>query len=201
VDVNSVSPSVKQRVGEIVEAKGARFVEAAVMGPVAIHGHRVPMILAGVAAQELLDLLAPWGMRLEVIGTQVGQASVIKMFRSVLIKGVEALLLECLLAASKFGVEEIVLNSAEESMAGFDWGEWSDYATRRTARHAARRAHEMDEVARTLESLGIQPLMTSAAAQRFHWVAGLGITERFKDRAPDGYKDIIGAIREALDHD
>jgi 3-hydroxyisobutyrate dehydrogenase-like beta-hydroxyacid dehydrogenase len=198
VDINSVSPATMKQVAEAVDESGAHFVEAAVMGAVPIYGHRVPMLLAGEAAQELVELMSPWEMQLQVVGKQVGQACVIKMFRIVLIKGVEALILECLLAASKYGVEEKVLASAMESMAGFNWSEWSDYTTRRTALHAERRAREMDDVARTLESLGVEPMMSLAAARRFHWVAELGLKERFEDQPPQKYKDVISAIREAV---
>jgi 3-hydroxyisobutyrate dehydrogenase-like beta-hydroxyacid dehydrogenase len=194
----AIEVAEEKQVAEAVDESGAHFVEAAVMGAVPIYGHRVPMLLAGEAAQELVELMSPWEMQLQVVGKQVGQACVIKMFRSVLIKGVEALILECLLAASKYGVEEKVLASAMESMAGFNWSEWSDYTTRRTALHAERRAREMDDVARTLESLGVEPMMSLAAARRFHWVAELGLKERFEDQPPQKYKDVISAIREAV---
>ena len=193
VDINSVSPTIMKRVAEEALASGAGFVEAAVMGAVPIYKHRVPMLLAGERAEEFARLMSPWGLQMEVVGTQVGQACVVKMFRSVLIKGVEALILECLLGASKYGVEERVLHSASESMAGFNWSEWSDYLTRRTAMHAERRGNEMDEVAQTLTAIGVDPIMSRAAAQRFHWASDVGLTAKFKEKPPQNYKEVISA--------
>src|SRR5262249_31262494 len=98
-DLNSISPALKQSIGEIVATRGARFVEIAIMSPVPPHGHRVPMFLGGPHAQTLVALLAPYNMNLEVISEQIGAASATKMCRSIIVKGLEALMLECGLGA------------------------------------------------------------------------------------------------------
>jgi 3-hydroxyisobutyrate dehydrogenase-like beta-hydroxyacid dehydrogenase len=166
MDINSTSPAVKRRNAETMAASGAYFVEAAVMESVPPHGHKVPMLLAGPQAQALADRLGPLGMRVEAVGDQFGQASSIKMLRSVLIKGMEALMLESLFAASEVGVTDRVLASLAGTYPGMDWPKVADYLVGRTAQHGARRVAEMREVARTLRDMGHEPLMAEATANR-----------------------------------
>src|SRR5262245_6541696 len=80
-DLNSVSPALKQEIETIITASGAGFVEAAVMSPVPPFGHRSPMLLGGKAAPAFVELMTPFGMRLEVISEKVGTAAATKMFR------------------------------------------------------------------------------------------------------------------------
>src|SRR5262249_2675610 len=120
-DMNSVSPATKRSIELLVAETGARFVEAAIMAAVAPRGHRVPMLLGGRAAREFADRLTPFGMRLEVVSDEVGAASAVKMCRSIVIKGLEALVLECALGASRFGADERVFESLEESFPGMNW--------------------------------------------------------------------------------
>jgi 3-hydroxyisobutyrate dehydrogenase-like beta-hydroxyacid dehydrogenase len=169
MDINSTSPAVKRTNSELVGAAGAEFVEAAVMESVPPHGHKVPMLLAGTAAAQLVDLLKPLGMQIEAVGDKIGQASSIKMFRSVIIKGMEALMLESLYAASEMGVTERVLASLAGTYPGMDWPKAIDYLVGRTAQHGARRVAEMREVARTLRDMGHESLMAEATANRIEW--------------------------------
>jgi 3-hydroxyisobutyrate dehydrogenase-like beta-hydroxyacid dehydrogenase len=199
LDLNSTSPSVQQRIEKIVAASGAAFVEAAVMAAVPQHGHQVPMLLGGKAAPRAVEVLAPYGMRFEVLGDKVGSASAVKMFRSAIIKGLEALILECLLAASRYGVEERVFHSLDETFARRGWNDLAHYLMCRTAIHGKRRAHEMEEVARTIEALNIEPVMAAAAARRLLWGAELGIKDHFEKHGPETYHDVLHAIHTELD--
>jgi 3-hydroxyisobutyrate dehydrogenase-like beta-hydroxyacid dehydrogenase len=175
MDINSTSPAVKQANAEVVGASGASFVEAAVMESVPPHGHKVPILLAGAKAPQLVDLLRPLGMNVEAVGEKIGQASSIKMFRSVIIKGMEALMLESLYAAAEMGVTERVLASLAGTYPGMDWPKAVDYLVGRTAQHGARRVAEMREVARTLRDMGHESLMAEATANRIEWcVTALG---------------------------
>ena len=166
VDLNSASPAVKQEVAGIIEPSGASFVEASVMSAVPPLGHRVPMLLGGKGAARFAELMRPFGMQLEVLGEDVGPASAIKMFRSVMIKGLEALVLECRQGARLFDAEERVFRSLSESFPGLDWNELADYLSERTRVHGERRGREMEEAAKTLEALGVEPIMAAAAAKR-----------------------------------
>jgi 3-hydroxyisobutyrate dehydrogenase len=196
VDINSAAPAVKSRAKEVVEARGARYVDAGVMAGVPIHGHRVPILLAGDAAQPLAELLAPAGMNLTIFSASVGDAAAAKMFQSILIKGTEALLLECLIAASQYGVERYILDSMTRFLTGLDWEARANYMLGRTAKHGARRADELDEVVRTLEGMGIEPMVTRGAAARLHWAAEHTHGRCRADEMP-GYREVIAVLREA----
>ena len=193
-DLNSASPMVKQKVQQMVEGAGARFVEAAVMAAIPPNRHKSPLLLAGKAAKAFEEKVKPLGMVTETMGEEVGQASATKMFRSIIMKGTEALLLECLVAAGRYGVDEKVLESVNASMPGIDWRKQADYFAGRTAVHGVRRAHEMEEVAETLESMGMEPIMAAAAAKRIAWGGSHGLAEKFGGEVPKSYKDVLAAI-------
>ncbi|GMQ90553.1 MAG: NAD(P)-dependent oxidoreductase [Gammaproteobacteria bacterium] len=197
MDLNSTSPAVKQEAASVVGASGARFVEAAVMAGVPPLGHKVPMLLCGEAAPGLIARLSAYGMELEDFGPEIGRATATKMFRSIVVKGLEALFLECVLAASRYGVSERVLEYVGTGYPGIDWNKLAHYLIGRTAIHGERRAHEMTEVAKTLSAMGIEPIMADAAARRISSFAELGLKSRFGDSAPESYHEVIRVAREA----
>jgi 3-hydroxyisobutyrate dehydrogenase-like beta-hydroxyacid dehydrogenase len=184
MDLNSTSPAVKKRVDAIVSPTGARFVEAAVMAGVLPLGHRVPILLCGKAAPQLIERLSPLGMSLEDFGPEIGRAAAAKMFRSIVVKGLEALFVECALAASRYGVMERVLEYVGVGYPGIDWNKLAEKLLRRTATHGERRAHELEEVASTLEAMGIEPIMAGAGARRLRDRAELGLESRFGEGSP-----------------
>ena len=194
-DLNSVSPRLKQKVGETITSSGARFVEIAVMGPIPPQLHKTPMLLGGAAAREFQEMFAPYGMRMDVVSTdQIGRAAAVKMFRSVIYKGLEALIFECVLGASRYGAESRVFASLAENFPGVDWNKLADYMVGRVVIHGERRAREMDEVCRTLQELGIEPMMAAATARRMDWAADLGLRETFRGEFPKTYQEVLDAI-------
>jgi len=195
-DLNSVSPATKQSIDTVIRATGARFVEGAIMSPVPPHGHRVPVLLGGEGAHEFAETMTPLGMRPEVLGPDVGRAAAVKMFRSIVVKGLEALLFECVLGASRYGAEKRVFDSLGETFPGIDWDKLANYMVGRVVVHGERRAREMEEVAATLRELGIEPLMAEAAARRQDWSAQLGLREKFASEGPAGYAEALRAIEE-----
>jgi 3-hydroxyisobutyrate dehydrogenase-like beta-hydroxyacid dehydrogenase len=195
-DMNSVAPDVKRAARDEIERHGASYVDAAVMAAVPPRKHRVPMLLAGAEASALLALMEPYEMEMDVLSREVGDAAAAKLFQSILIKGTEALLLECLLAASRNGVERHVLESMSRSTPGLDWVARANYMLSRTARHGARRADEMDEAAATLEAMGIEPMATRGVAQRLHWAAERTHARRNAGEMP-GYAEVIAVLHEA----
>jgi 3-hydroxyisobutyrate dehydrogenase-like beta-hydroxyacid dehydrogenase len=167
LDINSVSPGKKQSSCSAVESSGAHYVEAAVMAPVPPYRLKVPMLLGGSRAEEVATQLARFGMNATAISNEIGVASAVKMCRSVIIKGIESLAVESMLAARHFGAEEQVLASLTQTFPGMGWEkELPDYLISRVAEHGRRRAAEMREVARTLRDAGFEPTMASAIAER-----------------------------------
>jgi 3-hydroxyisobutyrate dehydrogenase-like beta-hydroxyacid dehydrogenase len=193
-DLNSVSPETKRTVGQIVSDTGARFVEVAVMAPVPPLGHKVPMLLGGEHAAAFVSLFAPYGLQLEIVSAQIGSAVAVKMCRSVVVKGLEALLFECVLGATKYGVDERVFASLEASWPGMNWSKLAGYCMGRVLEHGERRARELEEVAATLRAAGIEPLMAEAIVKRQDWGAQLGLLAQFEGKLPNDYATLAEAI-------
>lgn len=189
LDMNSVSPASKQRAAELIAAAGGRYVDVAVMAPVLPQRRAVPMLVSGPDAGEAATALAAMGFtRVAIAGERIGQASAIKMIRSVMVKGLEALSAECALAATRAGVRDQVIASLDASWTEQGWAERFDYNLERMMQHGERRAAELEEVATTLADLGIDPAMTSAAARLHKALGGRGLTP------PEGLAAKLAAI-------
>jgi len=193
LDMNSVSPKRKLETAALVAPTGAAYVDCAVMAPAAPYLHKVPSLVGGPGAAALAPRAAALGMKMEFVSDEVGQASAIKMFRSIVVKGLEALLVESMTACAEYGVEDRVLASLQETWPGIDWQKLSGYMIERVVSHGKRRAAEMREVSATLQSIGMAPTMAAATAERQQWVADLGLSIKTEDRV-----ELVKAIREAM---
>lgn len=170
-DMNSVAPQTKCAASAAIEVAGGRYVDVAVMAPVYPAQMSVPLLVSGPHAADGAAVLAALGFtHVRMVGDAVGRASTIKMLRSVMYKGVEALTAECLIACAKAGVTDEVLASF-----GNDWSEQADYRLDRMMVHGLRRAAEMGESAKTLEGLGVEPLMTRGTVERQRAIGALGL--------------------------
>jgi 3-hydroxyisobutyrate dehydrogenase-like beta-hydroxyacid dehydrogenase len=166
LDVNSVSPGTKQATAALVEEAGGRYVEAAVMSSVPPKGLGSPMWLGGPHAEAFLAAAAGLGMDLQVFSDKIGGASSVKMCRSIMIKGLEALTTECMLTARHYGVEEHVLASLGDTLPHPDWHKLARYVMSRALIHGKRRSEEVMEVAVTVDEAGIPPMMSRAIVER-----------------------------------
>jgi 3-hydroxyisobutyrate dehydrogenase-like beta-hydroxyacid dehydrogenase len=184
LDLNSASPGTKQAAAQLVDAAGAMYVEAGVMTSVPPHGIRVPMLLGGTRAEDLAVVLRSWGMDATAVSAQIGVASAIKMCRSIMIKGLEALVIESYSAARSLGVEEHMIPTLQETFPGIDWHRQGAYFFSRVAQHGQRRAEEMREAATTVCEAGFDPLMATATAAKQQWMADLARSGRFAGVAP-----------------
>lgn len=189
LDCNSCAPQTKQQAAALIEAAGGRYVDVAVMAPVYPKRHQVPLLLAGPHATAAAGLIERLGMRPSVSGSKVGDASSIKMLRSVMIKGLEALTTECLLAARRAGVEDAVLASLQASDPGFDWRARGAYNLERMMVHGARRAAEVEEVCATLRGLGLPDWMSRGTVEWQGLVSSLDLAPGEDDLA--GRSDAI----------
>jgi len=191
-DCNSCAPATKREAAARIERGGGRYVDVAVMAPVRPGLHRTPLLVCGPHADAANETLAGLGMNATAVSDDVGGASSAKMIRSVIMKGLEALVLECLLAGERAGVTDTVLASLDQTYPGFDWQKRSHYMLERMARHGTRRAAELEEVASTLRDLGIVPTMTTAAADWQRRVGGLG--HRATEHGADLMSHLAGAL-------
>jgi len=163
-DVNSVSPKRKQETAALVTGQGAQYVDLAIMAPVFPLGHQTPVLIAGVSATQLEPMLKAMSFDLRIIGPDVGQATAIKMVRSLFVKGIEAVTVECLLAAEASGCYPEIFASLSKSYPGLGWPEFANYEFERTLRHGTRRAAEMRESAATIRDLGLLGHLADAIA-------------------------------------
>jgi 3-hydroxyisobutyrate dehydrogenase-like beta-hydroxyacid dehydrogenase len=197
LDINSVSPGRKQDTAKLLGGV-ARYVDVAILAPIHPKRHKTPLLLAGEHARSVLPLLVD---ELEMQGTiasdQVGAAAALKMIRSVMIKGIEALTAECFLAAQRAGITEEVAASLKNNYPTLDWGKVVDYNLERMASHGVRRADEMEQSAITLSELGIEPLMTSGTVARQRQLGELGKQDAIREAKVKGRAALLDALDQA----
>lgn len=199
-DLNSVSPETKREIARAVNASPATFVEAAVMAPVAPQRIGTPMLLGGADAAAVAPRLNAMGMNVKPVSNEIGVASAIKMCRSIIVKGLEAITVESLFTARRYGAEKQVLDSLAATYPGMGWdADLPDYLISRVADHGKRRAAEMREAAQAVDDAGLEPLTALATAQRQGWLAQ-AIAE-FSLTVPKGesfaWQKLADAIAEA----
>jgi 3-hydroxyisobutyrate dehydrogenase-like beta-hydroxyacid dehydrogenase len=197
LDINSVSPGRKQEAARLLGG-AAQFVDVAILAPVHPKKHQTPLLLAGEHARALLPILIDeLDMRGAIAPGEVGAAAALKMIRSVMIKGIEALTAECFLAAERAGITEEVAASLHNNYPTLDWGKVVDYNLERMASHGIRRAEEMEQVAATLTELGIAPLMTQATVARQREMGELGKLDAVRAAKTEGGAAMLDAINKA----
>ena len=197
LDMNSCAPTTKQIAASSVDATGGIYVDVAVMAPIEPRGHETPMLAAAPDPQAVVARLAAAGLHPRFVGDEIGRASTIKMLRSVMVKGIEALTAECFRAAVRAGVADEVANSLDASQTDMGWAAQAAYNMERMTAHGIRRAAEMREVAKTLRALEIPPAMTTGTIAWQDDMGALGLT-----LAPDAaLADQIAFIEQAIDTD
>ena len=183
LDFNSASPGAKIRAAALVEAAGGRYVEGAVMTSIPPYRIRVPLLLGGPHAADAAPALEALGFAPRVASARLGVASATKMCRSVMIKGLEAMVIESFTAARAYGVEDAVLASLKETFPGIDWEKQGAYFFQRVIEHGRRRSEEVREVAETVREVGLTPWSASGTADRQAWIADLADAGLFGSRA------------------
>ena len=196
LDINSVSPGRKQETAKLLDGR-ARYVDVAVIAPIHPARHKTPLLIAGPHAEAIAPLLSEMEMKLSIVPGETGKAAAIKMIRSVMIKGIEALTLECFLAASRADLLEEVTASLKNNYPSLDWTKIADYNLERMASHGERRAAEMEESAATLRELGLDPLMVEATVARQREMGTLGKNDNVRATLKDGRAAMLNAISTA----
>jgi 3-hydroxyisobutyrate dehydrogenase-like beta-hydroxyacid dehydrogenase len=187
LDFNSASPGAKIRAAEIIDAVGARYVEGAVMTSIPPYRIKVPLLLGGPAAAALAPRLNAHGFAAKVHSDTLGVASATKMCRSVMIKGLEAMVIESFTTARHYGVEDAVIASLQETFPGIDWEKQGAYFFQRVIEHGRRRSEEVREVAETVREAGLAPHSASGTAERQAWVADLADLGQFGTKGRPGF--------------
>ena len=194
LDMNSCAPTTKLIAGNSIENAGGVYVDVAVMAPIEPRGHETPMLAAAPDPEAVAARLATAGLHPRFVGDEIGRASTIKMLRSVMVKGIEALTAECFRAAVRAGVADEVANSLDASQPDMGWADQAAYNMERMTAHGIRRAAEMREVAKTLRALEISPAMTTGTIAWQDDMGALDLT-----LAPDApLADQIAVIEQAF---
>ncbi len=198
LDINSVSPGRKKETARLLDGT-ARYVDVAILAPIHPKRHQTPLLLAGPHAQAMLPLLVDeLEMQGVIASDEVGAAAALKMIRSVMIKGIEALTAECFLAAQRAGITDEVATSLKNNYPALDWPKVIAYNLERMASHGIRRADEMEQVAVTLSELGITPLMTQATVARQREMGELGKQDSVKAAKTEGADALLDVVNRAL---
>jgi 3-hydroxyisobutyrate dehydrogenase-like beta-hydroxyacid dehydrogenase len=187
LDFNSASPGAKQRAAALIDAAGGRYVEGAVMTSVPPYRIKVPLLLGGGDAAALAPQLVELGFVAKVASDKLGVASAVKMCRSVMIKGLEAMVIESFTTARAYGVEDAVLASLKETFPGIDWEKQGAYFFQRVIEHGRRRSEEVREVAETVREAGLTPWSAQGTAERQAWVANLADEGLFGERGTKAF--------------
>lgn len=195
LDINSVSPETKSKAARLIQRNDAKFVEAAVMAAVPGPRLKVPMLLGGNHAVAASKLLGAIGMNAKALSPQIGLASAVKMCRSVVMKGLEAVALECLFAARRYGAEDAVLESLTATYPSLGWEDrLPDYLIGRVAEHGERRAAELREVAQALRAVGLKPTMALAIAERQENLVRQMAVKKVRFEPPFSWRSLADAI-------
>jgi len=194
LDLNSVSPSTKQAVHDVVSSKGVLFTEGVAMDTVPSKGAQVPILLCGPQSQTLSQMLNDVGLNTRSVAMTLGAASTTKLLRSILIKGMEALFAESMEAAGKVDMQDEVINSLQATYPGIDWQKVAGYQLSRATLHAARRASEMRQAQQLVEQLEVDSIMTAAIAERQQNLSDRDVAANFTSSAEPSIADFIAAV-------
>jgi 3-hydroxyisobutyrate dehydrogenase and related beta-hydroxyacid dehydrogenases len=194
VDVSASAPAVKQSIWKEVQDTGASFVDAAMLGSLPLYKNKVPTLISGNGCDLCLKLMQPYGMNLEKVSDTPGDATGIKFVRSIFMKGLPALLVEVLEAASTMKVDHLVLKSLADTMNACTFEQTLNRLVTGSAIHAERRAHEMKDVISMLEGINVEPTMSKATAERLTWLASKKLKEKFGGKTPKEWKEVFQAI-------
>lgn len=194
VDMNTVAPNVKTEISRLTEKKGGTFIEIAILGTIASYGFKSPMLACGAHAQNFAHFLNKLGFNVNFLSDEIGQASQMKMLRSVFAKGVESLLFEMLVAAEKFDMLEPVMDAVVNHMDKSSFLNIAETWITTNVVHAKRRAEEMDHVIQTLEDINVQPIMSTATRDRLRKCTQLNLFEHVKPENLSDYRDVIRSM-------
>jgi 3-hydroxyisobutyrate dehydrogenase-like beta-hydroxyacid dehydrogenase len=187
LDFNSASPGAKQRAAALIDGGGGRYVEGAVMTSIPPKRIKVPLLLGGAGAEALAPLLVELGFDAKVASAELGVASAVKMCRSIMIKGMEAMVIEAYTTARAYGVEDAVLASLAETFPGVNWEKQGAYFFQRVIEHGRRRSEEVREVAETVREIGLTPWSAQGTAERQAWVADLADEGLFGQKGTEAF--------------
>lgn len=195
-DLSAAPPLTKRAGAARLAERGVRYIDVAVLGTVAVSGWATPMLASGEGAVAFGDLAVAWGLDVRAIDSPAGDAALVKLLRSVYMKGRDALVAEMLLGARRHGLEDLVVESIGGPGEQVPFRSLVDRVMTGLAVHAARRAEELASSGEALREAGVEPIVTEAGAARLRRLAELGLREAFRGQRPDDARGVLDAIEE-----
>jgi 3-hydroxyisobutyrate dehydrogenase-like beta-hydroxyacid dehydrogenase len=190
VDLSTSLPSTKKEIAKLLKEKGAEFADGALMASLSASHHKVPILFAGSGSDQVIKALQPYGMVMKKISDNPGDAIGIKLVRSVYMKGIAALGAEMLEAAYILKIDRLVLDSISDSLNGKPFEENNTHLVIASAWHGARQVHEMEDVTKMLNDIGVAPIMTEATTKRLQWFRDLQASEYFDNHRPENWQKV-----------
>lgn len=195
IDVSAANPDIKKQISSNINKSGGKFVDAAMMGPLPVYKHRVPILASGDGTDIFIEMASSYGMNIEKVSEIPGEATAAKLIRSIYMKGIVGLYIELLEAAHHFNVEDLVIDSLSETINGRTFEETMNRLVTGTALHAARRSIELGGTIDMLESAKIDSSMSRAAKAKIESLALLNLKEKYHGENPDHWREVIEAFK------
>ncbi|MCI2256688.1 prephenate dehydrogenase/arogenate dehydrogenase family protein [Domibacillus sp. PGB-M46] len=195
IDVSASNPDVKKNIAKNIQEKGGKFVDAAMMGPLPVYKHEVPILASGDGTDTFMEIMQPFGMNITKVSDVPGEATAVKLVRSIYMKGVVGLYIELLEAAHEFNVESLVVDSLSETINGRTFEETMNRLVTGTALHAVRRSVELGGTIAMLDSVNIDSSMSKAAKEKIEKLASLNLKDKFKGEKPEHWLQVIEAFK------
>ena len=197
-DMNSTSGSVKTQIAQVIEPSEADFIEGAILSAVGETGPKASILVCGKRGEEFSGLMNRLGLvNLKYFSPRIGEASQVKMIRSVFSKGIECLLLEMLIAGRRAGVAEYLWKDIVDFMTKNSFERVAENWIRTHPVAFERRYHEMVQVVETLKEMGVEPLMTEGTKDFFKRSCALGLEKAFKTK-PENFWDVPNYMEREL---
>ncbi len=196
IDLTAATPNIKKQIESESKSLNVNYIDAALMGPVPVYKHKVPMLISGDGSEEIHDIFTDYEMDLTIVGSSAGNASAIKLIRSIYMKGLSTLMIEMLSAAEKENVSDIVITSIAETMNKTDFEGTMSRLVMGTAIHSGRRAGEMEGVIQMLDDLDLNNDMSLATKNTLEKITDTDIRNHFVDNSPDSWHDVINYLNK-----
>lgn len=192
VDVTTALPPIKEKEAALFAEKGAQYVDSAMLGSLVVSRHKVPMLASGEGAERWKSLMDPYATKITLVGegSKAGEASRIKLARSVFMKGLEALIVESFLFARKCGIEDRIMDSITNSMDKESFRSMAERMAGADLVHSERRSFEVGEAIELMKEVGVEPIVASGVKERLAHTAALGMNKELGGVAPKKIEEV-----------
>jgi len=196
IDVSAASPDVKRKINEEVRYSGNKFVDSAMMGPLTVYQHKIPILASGEGTDNFIKMMSKYKMNISKVSDVAGDASSIKLLRSIFMKGLSSLLIEVLQSAKHFNVETQVVNSIYETMNKEKFEQTLNRLVTGVAIHSERRSEELNGTLKLLKSSNQSSLMTQATQKTLNMITQHNLKDTFKGESPSSWEKVIKELQK-----